>query len=884
MRTPWIWRAALRLLPPEFRARHEDDIGRVIEWHLEGKGAIGRPAVWARAVADTVVAAVRMRRAARRLDRAEGMTMDRVFQDVGFAVRALQRRPGFTVLAVLTLAVGIGANTAIFSVVNGVLLRPLPYLAADRIGILWHEFGDGAQKLPAVHPLDVRDYRDRSELFETFTMATGREMILGESTDPEVVDVGLVEAGFFEFFGTAAEHGRTFTPEEDVAGAVPAAVLSHRLWVRRFGADPAVVGSAVPLAGGTIDVVGVLPEDFRLRLPSEAFLLRDAELWLSLRLDPARTPPRNFTGFTGFGRLEEGVTFAQAQSEVESLAARLKEEHPEHAASKLVARIEPLQADIVKGADRTILLLFGAVGFVLLIACANVANLVMVRGQSRSAELALRSALGAGKAGLARLVLVESALLATAGSVLGLLLAWGGIEVLTTLGQGSVPLLDAVRLDGPVLAFAAGAGALAAALFGLVPALSAAGRDPAAELHGAGRGGESRRRQRVRNALIVVEVAASLVLMVGTGLMIRTVMALGEVDPGFAMEGAMTFRTNLPIGSFPDGESRRVAQQELIEGLEALPGVRRAAVVSQLPLTGSGPLQPYAYDEETATNWESVTADQRWISPGFFDAIGARLVEGRTFTGQGEVDGGTIVIDDRLAQRAFPGRSAVGERLQVNPNDAPEEVRYASVVGVVEHLRLHDLSQPHLTQIWFAQTAGIRFSMVVRTDGDPEALAPEIRTLMGRLAPGAPVEDMRGLDQLASASLAPERLTLALMTGFGVVALLLASVGIYGVLSFAVSQRTREIGVRMALGQAPEAARRRVLSQGARLVAVALVLGLGAAVFLSRTAADLLYGVEPVDPITYLITSAVLGGVAMLACWVPAVRATRVDPVTALKG
>jgi predicted permease len=884
MRSPLLWRLAVRLLPADFRARHRHEMELVVEAHLEGRDRAERTRLWARAVADTMLMAARLRLAAvgKTMNGEEG-GMDGIVRDLGFALRALRRRPGFAAVAVLTLAVGIGANVGIFSVVHGVLLRPLPYLDADRIGILWHEFGDGAQNLPAVHPLDVRDYRDRGELFETFTMASGREWILGEEDDPEVVDVGIVEAGFFEFFGAEAEVGRTIRPEEDVPGAAPTVVLSHRLWVRRFGADPDVVGRSIPIAGTSMQVVGVMPERFRLHLPGEAFLLRDAEVWVSLRLDPDRLPPRNFTGFTGFGRLQPGVSFAQAQAEIEEMAGRLREEHPEHTASNLEARIVPLHDDVVKGADRTLLLLLGAVGLVLLIACANVANLLLVRGHSRATELALRRALGAGRASLVRLILSEALLLAFAGVTLGLLLAAVGIEALTVLGRGSVPRLDSVGIDGTVLLFAAATGVASAMLFGLLPALGDADRDAGEELRAGARSGEGRGRRRFRDALIVAEVAGSLVLLVGTGLVVRTFAALGRVDPGFEVEGALTYRTNLPVGGFPDSEERNVLHRRLIEELEALPTVRSAAIVSQLPLTGSGPLQPYAWNEETANNWESVTADQRYVTSGFFEAMGARLVAGRGFTGDLQIDEGTVVVDDRLAARAFPDGDGVGSRLQVNPNDAPEEDRFVTVVGVVEHLRLHELSRPHLTQIYYPEDGGVRFSVVLRTSGDPDALVPDVRGIMARLAPGAPVEDVRSLADIASASLAPLRLVLSLMTAFGVVALLLACVGLYGVLSYAVSQRTREIGVRMALGQMPAEVMRLVMAHGARLVAVAVVLGLVASAALSRTASSLLYGVQPIDPVTYAATSVVLVSVALLACWVPARRATRVDPASALR-
>ena len=805
-------------------------------------------------------------------------------QDLVFALRALRRRPGFALVAVFTLAVGIGANATIFSVVDGVLLRPLPYPDSERMGILWHQFGDGAQDLPAVHALDVRDYRDWSERFETFTMATGRELILGGPDRPEVVDVGLVEAGFFEFFGAEPVRGRTIMPEEDVPGASPVALLSHRLWERRFGGDPEVVGRTVPLGGSSVEVVGVLPASFRLTLPAEAFRLRDAEIWVSLRLDPGRQPPRNYTGYTGFGLLAPGVGFDEAQEELEVMQARLREEHPEHAASDLQARIVPLRRDVVKNAEGTLLFLFGAVGFVLLIACANVANLLLVRGQGRRGELAVRGALGGGRWRLVRLVLLEAGLLAAAGAVGGLVLTVGGLEAVEALAPGSVPRFESVSLDGRVLLFSATLGGFTALLVGTLPALRVADVEPARFLTSATRAVDGPGGRRLRDLLIVGQVAGSFVLLVGTGLMVRSFQALGDADPGFRAEGALTFRVSVPRGAVENGSELRGLRETLLAELETLPGVTSAAAVSQLPLTGSGPLQPYAYDEATAAAWESVTADGRNVTPDFFAAVGARLLQGRSFLGDPERDAGTIVIDDRLAARAFPDGDAVGRHLQVEPADAPEEDRFARVVGVVRHLRLHDLGAPYLTQIWRPMGPTTDFSVVLRTGGDPAAMAEMARERVGAVVPGAPVEEIRPLAELTSAALAPVRLTLGLMTVFGLVALLLASVGIYGVLSYAVSRRTREIGVRMALGQSPGEVRRQVLRRGMLLMGGAAVLGVAGAALLAGAAEQLFYGVEPLDPVTYLLTTVLLLGVAAVACWLPARRATRVDPTAALKG
>jgi putative ABC transport system permease protein len=601
---------------------------------------------------------------------------------------------------------------------------------------------------------------------------------------------------------------------------------------------------------------------------------------VSIRLDPADQPARNITVFTGIGRLRPGATFARAQEELEVLEAELQAEHPEHAASNLQVRVVPFLKDVVKTAERDLLLLLGAVAFVLLIACANVANLLLERGRARARELAIRAALGSGRAGLVRLALAESALLALTGGALGLALAAGSLELLARLGSASVPRLDAVRIDGTVLSFVAAACALCTVLVGLLPALRASAGDPAEVLVADARSGGGPGQARFRDALVVLEVAASFVLLVGTGLMIRSFLALGSVDPGYDPRDLLTFRLSLPSTSFPEWGSRQALHEELLGALEALPGVQGAATVDQLPLTGTGILQPYAYDEETALDWESVTADRRWVSPGFFETMGARLLEGRAFTSE---DAGLwrVIIDDRLAERAFPGRSAVGERLQVRPNGSEDP--YADVVGVVSHLNLLELGRAHLPQIYTVDPGLPQASVLVRVTGDPERLVPSVRRITARLAPGAPVEDVRTMEEVVRAALAPARLALVLMALFGAGALLLACVGIYGVLSNAVSSRTREIGIRLALGRSPARVRADVLGEGMRLVAVALVLGFVAALVLSRALRASLYGVGPWDPATYAGVGLVLAAVAALACWSPARRATSVDPAETLR-
>jgi putative ABC transport system permease protein len=662
------------------------------------------------------------------------------------------------------------------------------------------------------------------------------------------------------------------------------ALLSHRLWQRRFGGDSAVVGQTVELGGELHRVIAVLPAGFRLHLPAEAFLLRDADVWTAARIDRTQLPPRNHTVFTAFARLRPGATFEAAQAELDRMAARLEERHPVHAASGLRARVVPLHADVVKGARPTLVLLSVAVGLVLCVACANVANLLLARGRSREGEIAIRAALGAGRRRIVRLVLLESALLAALGGGAGILLAGAAFGVVRRLGRVSLPRLEAVALDGSVLLFALGVASLAALAAGLVPALRAAVGAPAPLLAAAGRVGGSRREARFRDGLVVAEVALSVLLLVGAGLMIRSFAALQKVDPGFRAEGALAFRLSLPEATFPDDESELLFYRRLEERLSGLPGVASVSAVSHLPLSGSGALMPYAYDAETATRWESFSADRRLVAPGFFHAMGATLLAGRELTWE-DVEGEreVVVVDDRLAARAFPGAEAVGRSLQIAPNEAPEAERYAEIVGVVSHLRLHDLARPHLTQIYLPMRGEDQLSVVVRSAVPPARLAQEVRREAEALAPGIALEEPRTMESLVDEALAPARVTLLVMSLFGAVALVMAAVGLYGVLAFAVRQRSREIGIRLALGQAPGEIRWMILGRGMRLVLAATLAGGLAAMALGRFASSLLYGVDATDPVAYLAAIVVSIAAALVACWIPARRATRLDPLQVLR-
>ena len=815
--------------------------------------------------------------------------MSTLVHDLRLALRALRRTPGFTAAAVAALALGIGATTTIFTVVNGVLLRPLQYEAPDRLVNIWNDLGQGAQSLPAVSQLDFRDYKERSRTIEDFAAAAEgnvanlRGNLTGEG-EPERADVVTVTANFFPLLGVRPLIGRQFQPEEEVVNGPHVVMLSYRLWQRRYAADPTLVGKTIQIDGVAHEVVGILPRNFTLQLPKEAFQVTDGDLWAPIQFDYGEPLPRNLTFFTVFGRLAPKVTMEQAQAEMNLIAEQFRSEFKEHAASNLRIRAVPLHYDVVKHARPALLVLLGAVGMVLLIACANVANLLLVRGTTRQAEFALRTALGASRGAMIRQVLSESLLLALAGGGLGLGITLGALEVLRRLHPANLPRLADVRMDGTVLLFTVVICAVTSVLFGLVPALRAAATDPQEHLKSGGRGGSAGDRRRARSLLIVAEVALSVVLLVGAGLLIRSFIALQRVDPGYDGSDVLTFELSMPSGKYPGGAPRRAFFSELREKLAALPGVTTVGLVSQLPLTGSGPLSPFAYNEETARNFESVTADGRSVSPEYFETMDAKLLAGRTFTYQDSI--GTppvIIVDETLAKLAWPGQNAVGKQLQLAPTGDPNA--FSEVVGVVEPMRQHDLTRDILHQIYYpiGQGTPTNMTFVVETTLDPATLIPTVRRTVNEMDPDLPLSRLTPMSTYLTEGQAHARFSLVLMSVLGAVALLLTAVGVFGVISYSVSQRTREFGIRLALGEDPRHTRLNVVMGGMRLVLISIAIGLVGSLLVTRLIVGLLYHVSPADPVTFAGIGVLLGGVALLACYLPARRATRVDPALALR-
>jgi putative ABC transport system permease protein len=803
----------------------------------------------------------------------------------------LRKNPGFTALAVVTLALGIGANTAIFSVVNGVLLRSMPYGDPARLAIIWNDYGHQGQSLPAVSPPDFKDYRERSRLME-FASASptgGGTLTLddpGGGNRPQQFDMAQVTSNFFPLLEVAPALGRNFTPEEGALNGPKVVIMSNRLWRNTFHSDPGVVGRSIQLDGAPYMVIGILSAQFHLLLPAEAFQIRDSDLWIPQQINYDAFP-RNLTFLSVFGRLKAGASMAQAQAEMDGIAEQLRNENEVHKESGLRIRVVPMQFDVVKNVQPTLITLLAAVGFVLLIACGNVANLLLARATRREREMAVRSALGASRGRLVRQIMSESVLLAVLGGLGGLLVAQLGLSLLIQLHPAGLPRLDDIRIDGAVLAFTLGACVLTALLFGWIPAIQALRLNLSDTLKDAARGSSDGRGQSARRVLVISEFALSLVLLIGAGLLIRSFVALQRVQPGYNAQNVLSFRVTIPGNRYPTNEDISRFVHELEIKMRALPGVESAGSIFQLPFTGSGAQMPYAYNAETSQKWESLSADWRPITPGFFPTVGARLLEGRNFTDADDANHPIVVIvDEMLARRAWPGESAIGKKLEVELLSNKDNPRvFAIVVGVVAHLRVHDLTRNVREQIFIPQPQepfrGV--GVVLKTAGDPGGIIKQVEQQMRALDPGMAVRNLKPLEGYIDDAQAPMRFNLILIAIFGAIALTLASVGLYSVMAYSVTQRSHELGIRIAVGASPRDILRLVLGQGLRLTLIGAGLGLVASFLVTRALASLLFGVSATDTLTFVAVPAVLALVAMLACYLPARRAMRVDPIIALR-
>jgi putative ABC transport system permease protein len=805
--------------------------------------------------------------------------LEDLWQDLRFGARTLRKSPGFTLVAVLTLALGVGANSAIFSVVNAVLLRPLPYKDPDRLVMVWEKGNPDEFPINSVSAANFIDWREQSRVFEGMSVLGRASFNLTGAGEPLRVDGRRVSANLFRLLGVEPQLGRAFLPEEDDPGAGRVVILSHGLWQRRFGADPSVVGRPVNMNGHSYTVVGVMSPQFQ-------FPSRQDELWVPIAFAPKEAASRGNNSYEVLGRLKQGVTLGQAQAEMNAIASRLKRQYPDVVKSDATVVVS-LHEQTVGDIKTALLVLLGAVGFVLLVACANVANLLLARAAVRRKEVALRVALGAGRMRLMRQFLTESVLLAALGGALGLLLALWGLSVLKAFVPESLAEVKNVALDARLLGFTAAVSLVTGLVFGLAPAAQASRLDLNEMLKEGGRDSSSGRGgDRLRGLLVVAEVAVSLVLLIGAGLLVNSFVRLRSLDPGFSPENLLTMSVMLPQQKYPDHARRVAFFSELTSRVEALPGVRAAAVTNWIPLTLQGDTFGVSVegrpDPGPDKRPDVVT---RVVSQDYFDAMGIRLLRGRKFDERTDrADSRPVaVVSETMARRLWPGEDPIGKRVQ--PGE-PDPNGWIEVVGVAGDVRQFDLAAEPRLQMYLPYAQFEWFvprQLVVKTDGEPAGLAAAVRKTVWELDRDQPVSDVRTMEEVLSGSVARQRFSTLLLGVFAALALLLAAVGIYGVMSYAVAQRTREIGIRIALGAQAGSVLRLMVGQGLKLAAAGVALGLVGALLLTRLMSSLLFGVSATDPATLVCISVVLVGVALLASYIPARRAAKVDPLVALR-
>jgi len=802
-------------------------------------------------------------------------------RDLAFAIRALWKRPAFAVAVIATLALGIGPNTAIFSVVNGVLLRPLPYDSPENLALVRVDLS-GLERHPGIAQAEILDFRERAELLDDVG-GVSREFTASLTAEGnlEAVLAASVTPNLFPMLGVTPMLGRAFTAEEEHRDSERVAIISHGLWQRRYGGDRGVVGQDLEMNGNVVPIVGVMPEGFQLLLGPGTSLSPDIDLWLPLGLDPDF---RDFWAFRSIARVREGTTIPQAEAEIQAIGARLVEEYPdEYANSDIRFYLHPLHNDLVESARPAILTLLGAVMLVLLIACTNAAGLLVARMKSREKELAVRTALGAGRGRIVREVLLESLVMALTAGILGLGLGWLGLRTLLAFQPGNLPRVDDIVLDRQVLVFTMAAATFAAFLFGMIPAWQASRPDVQAALKEGGRGGGGVR-ARTRNALVVAQVAFSVMLLIGAGLLIRTFNELRQVDLGFDPAQVVTMRAPMNGGDL-EPEERWAIYNRLLENVRALPGVSEVGGTSIIPLSNQGMMGSFSADGSLDSNWNGSSADYRWVFPGYFESMGMKLVAGR-FLDERDNDElvGRVVVDETLALEAWPDGDAVGQHFTIGMGSALDTT-LVQVVGVVSHSRILDVRREVRPQVYmpYRTRPGGNMWLTVRAERDIGALVPAIRKEAAVVGTGRPVHTVRPMEAYVSDAMAGTRFTLLLMGTLACIALLLSGVGIYSVIAFLARQRTHDTGIRLALGAQREDIVRMSVREGLALAGLGVPLGLAGAVALSRFLESQLFGVNAMDPLTYLGIPLLLGALAVLASYAPARQSSLIDPATALR-
>lgn len=806
--------------------------------------------------------------------------MDNVWRDLKYGCRMLWKNPGYTLIAVLTLALGIGANTAVFSVVNALLLRPLPYPNSERITYIWASDPNGGNRF-SVSPHNYTDLRARSQSFESYAAFHYASASLTGGGNPESLSAINASADFGKVTGVQPMYGRWFTAEEDVPGKNLVAVISYGLWQRRFGGKE-IVGQNIQLNGEAHMVIGVMPQNFN-------FPQNSIEVWKPLALDLSKYQ-RGTSFLQSVARLKPGVSYQQAQTESMAIAKQIERENPA-AERDNGFKLTSFREELVGEIEKPLWILFGAVVLVLLIACVNVASLLLGRATVRWKEVSVRAALGASRWNLIRLLLTESLLLGFIGGLVGLLLAAFGVEWLVKLNPGAIPDPKAISIDGFVVTFTMLISILTGAIFGIIPAwqmtktnLSQAMRETGRSASGAGR------LKLIRNGLVVLEIGMSLILLVSAGLLLKSFWKLLQVNPGFRAENVVSANVSLPRAKYPDEWQQAEFFRRAVEAVRAVPGVESVAAVTNLPFGNGRGATSFEIDgRPTPPNTDGPVADNHVISPDYFKAMGIPMRAGRDFT---EIDDrshpGVVIINEKAAQRYWPGENPIGKRLNM---DTPEETKlygkgvWREIVGVIGNVKLLELNAEFEPEIYtpMMQTPSAGMTLVVRGKGESEKLTNSIRQSVISVDPNQPIRRAQLLETAISRSVAPQRFIALLLAIFAGLAIVLAMVGIYGVMSYAVSQRTQEIGIRMALGAQRFDVLRMVVGQGMKLVLIGVGLGLAGALGATRVLTSLLFGINPTDFATFAVVALLLILAALVACFFPARRATKVDPMIALR-
>jgi predicted permease len=804
--------------------------------------------------------------------------MKNLWQDLRYGARMLRKRPGFTLIAILTLAMGIGANTAIFSVVNALLLRPLPYVDSERLVLLSEKLPTGA-RWSACYP-NYADWRARAQSFEGMAVGWSESFTLTSGEKAVLTPGYVVNWNFFQLLGVKPQRGRLFIEADDRYGAARTLIISHGFWQGRMGGDANVIGKTLRLTNETYTVIGVLPPGF------EYFEAADVYTPLGLYLSP--DSPHAVRGshafdFYAVARLKPGVTVEQANSEMDAIGRQLAREYPNVNEGRS-AQAERLQDVMSESVRQSLWVLLGAVGFILLIACINVANLLLVRAAERQKELAVRLTLGAGRWRIVRQLLCESLLIAGLGGACGLLIGRWMLDGLLGLAPPEIPHLSRVGLDNYVLLFTLGIAALTSLLCGLLPALQASKTDLQSALKAGGRLTAGASREGTRKALVIAEVGLSLVLLVGAGLLIRSMSNLLHVDLGFDADNLLTMRLNLAEGKY-NPQTMRVFYDECLARVNAVPGVRSAALTRSFPINGSNWGGVFiAADKPVPTRADMPVSDKIRVSPTYFETIGMRLLRGRSFSAADTPESAPVtVINEALARRIWPNEDPIGKRIKPDLPEGDEPWR--EVIGVVNDVKMDGVDRPAPMQMYllYSQMPYEYLGLAVRAERDPATIATAVEKAIRAIDRDIPIYSIFTMDQLLGNSLAQRRLTLILLASFAALALLLAAVGIYGVISYAVRQRSHELGIRIALGAQTRDVLALILKQGLQLALIGIGLGLVAAFALTRWMESLLFGVRPTDAMTFGVIALALLLVALLACWIPARRATKVDPMSALR-